>query len=144
MHHGNTTTDSDPQEKARGITIQAAAITCDWRDHRIQLIDTPGHVDFGIEVERSLRVLDGAVVVVDAVAGVQPQTETVWRQADRHDVPRIVFVNKLDRAGASFERALASIEGDVTEHESLDSERRRTNSSVAARACQSAWQSRRG
>ncbi|MFF0478179.1 elongation factor G [Streptomyces sp. NPDC004284] len=109
VHDGTTVTDFDPQERDRGITIFAAAVSCDWADHRINLIDTPGHVDFSDEVERSLRVLDGAVAVFDAVAGVEPQSETVWRQADRHGVPRIAFVNKLDRAGAELDGAVESI-----------------------------------
>ncbi|MEV1068065.1 elongation factor G [Streptomyces sp. NPDC050263] len=109
VHDGTTITDFDPQERDRGITIFAAAVSCDWDSHRINLIDTPGHVDFADEVERSLRVLDGAVAVFDAVAGVEPQSESVWRQADRHGVPRIAFVNKLDRAGADLDAAVASI-----------------------------------
>ena len=91
-----------PQERERGITITAAATSFAWRNHEIHLIDTPGHVDFTIEVERSLRVLDGAVVVFDGVSGVEPQSETVWRQADKFRVPRIAFINKMDRAGADF------------------------------------------
>ncbi len=109
VDHGTASTDFLPEEQERGITILAAATMCPWRDHQINLIDTPGHVDFTAEVERSLRVLDGAVVVVSAVEGVQPQTERVWTQADRHGVPRVVFVNKLDREGASLERALLSL-----------------------------------
>jgi elongation factor G len=109
VHDGTATTDSHPIEQRKGITILAAAVSCEWKDHRIHLIDTPGHVDFTIEVERSLRVLDGAVVVLDGVAGVEPQTETVWRQADRHGVPRLVFVNKLDRAGADYWRCLGDV-----------------------------------
>ncbi|MEU7036354.1 elongation factor G [Streptomyces sp. NPDC046237] len=109
VHDGTTVTDFDAQERDRGITIFAAAVSCVWDDHRINLIDTPGHVDFSDEVERSLRVLDGAIAVFDAVAGVEPQSETVWRQADRHGVPRIAFVNKLDRAGADLDSAVASI-----------------------------------
>ncbi|AOR30850.1 translation elongation factor G [Streptomyces fodineus] len=109
VHDGTTVTDFDPQERDRGITIFAAAVSCAWDGRRINLIDTPGHVDFADEVERSLRVLDGAIAVFDAVAGVEPQSESVWRQADRHGVPRIAFVNKMDRAGADLDRAVESI-----------------------------------
>jgi len=109
VHDGNATMDWMEQEQERGITITSAATTCFWNDHRINIIDTPGHVDFTIEVERSLRVLDSAVAVFDSVAGVEPQSETVWRQADKYDVPRICFVNKMDRTGADFFRCVDMI-----------------------------------
>ena len=110
VHEGTATMDWMEQEQERGITITSAATTCFWRDHRVNIIDTPGHVDFTIEVERSLRVLDGACAVFDAVSGVEPQSETVWRQADKYRVPRICFVNKMDRIGADFKRTLEQIE----------------------------------
>src|SRR5512138_1924495 len=102
VHEGTTVMDWMEQERERGITITSAATTCFWRDHRLNIIDTPGHVDFTIEVERSLRVLDGAVAAFDGVNGVEPQSETVWRQADKYKVPRVCYINKMDRIGADF------------------------------------------
>ena len=115
VHDGAATMDWMAQEQERGITITSAATHCIWRDHRVNIIDTPGHVDFTVEVERSLRVLDGAVAVFDGVAGVEPQTETVWRQADRYGVPRLCFINKMDRTGADFHFVLDSIRERLTE-----------------------------
>jgi elongation factor G len=109
VHDGNTTTDYMAQERERGITITSAAVTAEWEGHRINVIDTPGHIDFNIEVNRSLRVLDGAIFVICGVAGVQPQSETNWRLADRYNVPRVVFINKMDRTGADFYKAVDSM-----------------------------------
>ena len=109
VHNGNTTTDHRPIEQRHGITITTAATSCEWKDHEITILDTPGHVDFTIEVERSLRVLDGAVAVFSAVAGVEPQSETVWRQANRYGVPRVCFINKMDSVGADFDRVVDMI-----------------------------------
>src|SRR5436853_1139433 len=120
VHEGAATMDWMEQEQERGITITSAATTCFWNrngtPYRINIIDTPGHVDFTVEVERSLRVLDGAVPLLDSVAGVEPQTETVWRQADRYSVPRIIFANKMDRVGADFDRCLAMIRDRLAKH----------------------------
>jgi elongation factor G len=109
VHEGTTTTDYMAQERERGITITSATVTCEWNGNRINIIDTPGHIDFNIEVNRSLRVLDGAIFIIEGVAGVQPQSETNWRLADRYNVPRVVFINKLDRTGADYFRALSSL-----------------------------------
>src|SRR4051794_24111473 len=109
VHEGAATMDWMVQEQERGITITSAATTCRWQDHRINILDTPGHVDFTVEVERSLRVLDGAVALFDSVAGVEPQSETVWRQADKYRVPRIAYINKMDRIGADFARGVQTM-----------------------------------
>ena len=116
VHDGAAVMDYMPQEQERGITITSAATTCFWKGHRINLIDTPGHVDFTIEVERSLRVLDGAVAVFDAVAGVQPQSETVWRQATRYHVPRVAFINKMDRVGATLGLTVEMLRNNLHAH----------------------------
>src|SRR5881409_2743891 len=116
VHEGTATMDWMVQEQERGITITSAATTCFWRDCRVNIIDTPGHVDFTVEVERSLRVLDGAVTVLDAVSGVEPQTETVWRQADKYRVPRMVFVNKMDRVGADYFQSIGMIKSRLGAH----------------------------
>src|SRR6184192_1532236 len=106
---GDTTTDFDPLERAKGITINSAAVSIDWGENTINIIDTPGHVDFTAEVERSLRVLDGGIAVFDAVAGVQPQSESVWRQATKYNVPCLAFINKMDRVGADFKMSIDSM-----------------------------------
>jgi elongation factor G len=110
VHDGAAHMDWQPEEQEHGITITAAVTQCPWKDHNIQVVDTPGHVDFTIEVERSMRVLDGAIIVMDGVRGVEPQTETVWRQANKHRVPRMIFVNKMDRPGADLDKVIAQIQ----------------------------------
>src|ERR1700676_4753926 len=109
VHDGAATMDWMEQEQERGITITSAATTCEWKNHRINIIDTPGHVDFTVEVERSLRVLDCAIALFDSVAGVEPQSETVWRQADKYSVPRIAYINKMDRTGADFDMSIRTM-----------------------------------
>src|SRR3982750_1567439 len=109
VHEGAAVMDWMEQEQERGITITSAATACEWNEHRINILDTPGHVDFTVEVERSLRVLDGAIALFDSVAGVEPQSETVWRQADKYRVPRIAFINKMDRTGADFYAAVETM-----------------------------------
>src|SRR3984893_13474795 len=109
VHEGETTTDWMAQERERGITIVSAAVTCYWKDHQVNIIDTPGHIDFTVEVERSLRVLDGAVTVFDGKMGVESQSETVWRQADKYGVPRLCFINKINQTGGDFYKSLATI-----------------------------------
>ena len=116
VHEGAAVMDWMEQEQERGITITSAATTCEWQDHRINIIDTPGHVDFTVEVERSLRVLDGAVALFDSVAGVEPQSETVWRQADKYRVPRIAYINKMDRTGSDFEAAVQTMKERLGAH----------------------------
>jgi elongation factor G len=130
---GTTVTDWMEQERERGITITSAAVTCFWRDCQINIVDTPGHIDFTAEVQRSLRVLDGGVVVFDAVAGVEPQSETVWRQADRYHVPRICFVNKMDRLGADFWRTMDMI------REQLNARPVAIQVPIGARTASGAW-----
>ena len=138
VHEGTAVMDWMEQEQERGITITSAATTCFWRDHRINIIDTPGHVDFTAEVERSLRVLDGAVAVFDSVAGVEPQSETVWRQADKYRVPRICFVNKMDRIGADFKRTFEQIIS------KLGATRSRSSCRSAPKTSSSAWSTSSG
>src|SRR2546423_2248784 len=116
VHEGAAVMDWMEQEQERGITITSAATACEWRAHRINIIDTPGHVDFTVEVERSLRVLDGAIAIFDSVAGVEPQSETVWRQADKYRVPRIAYVNKMDRTGADFPGAVETMRNRLGAH----------------------------
>ena len=113
VHEGTAVMDWMEQEQERGITITSAATTCFWNNYRVNIIDTPGHVDFTVEVERSLRVLDGAIAILGAVEGVEPQTEAVWRQADKYRVPRMVFVNKMDRIGADFESCVKQLRSKV-------------------------------
>src|ERR671931_262200 len=109
VHEGAAVMDWMEQEQERGITITSAATACEWNEHRINILDTPGHVDFTVEVERSLRVLDGAIALFDSVAGVEPQSETVWRQADKYGVPRIAYINKMDRVGANFDKSVKTM-----------------------------------
>src|SRR5919197_594951 len=116
VHEGAAVMDWMEQEQERGITITSAATACEWNEHRINILDTPGHVDFTVEVERSLRVLDGAIALFDSVAGVEPQSETVWRQADKYRVPRIAYINKMDRVGADFGKAIQTMRDRLGAH----------------------------